>query len=717
MAEGAALSYFLELQAKLDQKSLAGVESAAKKFIEGLSSSLPPVLIKVGLDDSSLKKVEAQLKTIGVGSGGGNGSTAAADVRILNGIDDLKRATGRGGGGRSGGGESSEEKEAKQRFKFELAGASRSQIGRIGSALEAVFKEDEKAKLAVAYSGKGSGYKGEVSSKQDIAGLMSAISEQAASMEGAGTLGKLRVSGILDDLGAVSELIQEARTISGEIEASKPKKPPKSVAQKETDAEREARIEREANLRERNKQKSPFAQGWEQASRTQRGENPDIDWDRDRRLRAANAQWIKGQSEIDSTPEGARQKQFDQIYQRILPAYTTSAEAAAKATALQAQQNKKLRESVEGSIEPLSVAGRMFKAISEGGIRRGVAMGVSGALGGGPIASLVGGMTGAIASSLALPIAWAIGDAVMSVPKDLMKESEQRARVMAGGATPEEQAALDEMGNRGRRYWAAAVTGGDEIWRGIAEQLQDNKIPTGEIEDLANQLMALRGGSAGGNADIAQQYTEMRYRRTPETMRAFVESNRFVEQALMEMYGERLGISHLPVSAQKNALMQYIGPNIGVKDIETAMEIAVRDPKVHGRLEASAGSWLGGLQAAWQTVKHPLYGLSNPEGELYSSGGYPRTRGGPRGPHEFNPEPVASQFRWTSFSGLADQMQTMWSGAPPLIDNTNAVEKNTSALHRLMELIQGSGGGSTDGSVAWQNFFEGIVKGIVPNGN
>jgi hypothetical protein len=57
------------------------------------------------------------------------------------------------------------------------------------------------------------------------------------------------------------------------------------------------------------------------------------------------------------------------------------------------------------------------------------------------------------------------------------------------------------------------------------------------------------------------------------------------------------------------------------------------------------------------------------------------------------PDPHPSQYSWTSFSGMAEQMQMMWSGAP-IDNNTMAMQENTTALKENTVALAGGGGGS-----------------------
>lgn len=383
-------------------------------------------------------------------------------------------------------------------------------------------------------------------------------------------------------------------------------------------------------------------------------------------------------------------------------------------------ENRAAREFAENlrkTHEPLSAVGRMFKAISEGGIRRGVAMGVSGGLGGGPVAAMIGGFTGALASSLALPIAWALGNVIMQMPGMAVSRRESEARFRSAGRTPEEQAELEAIRRRGRGFWAAESPDGVNKWMKSAEALQDVGIRGPQLERTMNRLTALSHGAAGGGAAQVENYAEMVRTHTPESRWAMIEGNVQIENALYKMYRDQVpGLRSDKVEFRRAALKRLVDSRrIGNEDIDTAMELAANDPLMKRRLESTAQSMGGGWRNVKDTVaeevSHPLDTidkLGNPMrmfGTAYerlkmfagllgigtsdtSAKNIPGLEGTaePGGGYKFHPERGISRYSWSSASGLAEQMQMMWSGVP-IVDATVRSADSLSNIDKKMDAL------------------------------
>lgn len=150
--------------------------------------------------------------------------------------------------------------------------------------------------------------------------------------------------------------------------------------------EAEERREREATIRLQGKQKSPFAQGWEQAAAKQRGESPDVDWDRNRRLIRSNEAWIKSQTAAT------------QVTQKNTKVATEHGEETKKAS-------KKMTDYE-----------RAVSSLESGHQKNALALLASKAFGGGLMGGFAGSMVGAIGASIMMPLAWKIGDLVTSIP-------------------------------------------------------------------------------------------------------------------------------------------------------------------------------------------------------------------------------------------------------------------------------------------------------------
>jgi hypothetical protein len=473
--------------------------------------------------------------------------------------------------------------------------------------------------------------------------------------------------------------------------------------------------------------------------------------------------------------------------------------AAANATALWTEHIRKYNVQVEKAKSGGAAAGAtpwelMMHGFRQGGIRRGVAMGVTGGLEnlgvGASAASLIGGFTGALASSLVLPIAWALGNAIMNIPKTISEEVDwrrytqtlgARAASPAGGKAWNEQAAL-------ARQWAERFNvgpknePGDELIVDLMQKYQSTgrAIAPGDTAAEAERAKRARlvasqmvGLGLGSNATVEEAGNVARAlgdldNGDVDTARKQLLSLPWLREKWMERH-KNLGRRFLREKTLDNLLglpNDALRPGSATTPEEIhnlIQDVVATDPRVQGEIThqnqqtrilnshwAPPGGWmkqfgvpdetqlpwdaqryLANAQMYFQSMRErnqtptdadvstaragwgraPARGISGlwSDRELEVTDtqkkmleDYARGVAGGKVPlpgfdkPDQTPAPanMPSQYSWTSFSGLAEQMQMMWSGAP--VDamqqsavSLNNIDKNIESLLNVLNITRG----------------------------
>ena len=467
---------------------------------------------------------------------------------------------------------------------------------------------------------------------------------------------------------------------------------------------------------------------------------------------------------------------------------------------------KKLKETEEA----LTPVERMFSLIGQGQLRRGVAVGVTGMLGGGKAAELMGGFSGTLASSLFLPLSWALGNAIASIPATVGDRVQWQRKT----EVPSAMASTDW----GAENWRTAVSDSREYWgqfrsadkaekmsdvimdAAVAAKLAGPAIMPGDI--TGEEAMAKRVGSylnQGAALHIAGIMPTSEY----AAMMSEMDTVNGVDAARKKflsipIFGNawkqaRIDEKMNPLSADL-ALKQGLGtPQSMLSDIEKrtgqvdstsvtalkelAQQVVRMDPRISGVIEQQSNQWRLSPRRNWffrdasnlnadeedyldrmqryqvklsttdfddtdkrtairkdmaRYKQFETVGVSKEEsiGTIdqhqhapvltparaaaldriaeAEAGDYRRLPGMGYGPQHETTTNARSDYQWTSFAGLAEQMQTMWSGALPVdITNERLADVNTTMKH-LDDTIQGA---KTGGSVI-PTWFHSLLPGI-----
>lgn len=539
------------------------------------------------------------------------------------------------------------------------------------------------------------------------------------------------------------------------------------------------------------------AESWAQAARERQARDSlrSIERDRDaadKKRVASLRENIRSRLAAEPARDGPgdmRRSRWTSDYNYASSRGASGPEAFEYATLRAAKGAEEFRKQFTELKEPLSGFGRMMKAIGEGGIRRGVAVGITEGLGGGAMAQMLGGFGGAFASSLVLPLAWALGNLVMNLPKTVAGEvgAQRYAEtllVRAQGGKQGGGKAWQEETAKTRRWAGQFWLGNDEKWGDTAVQefvgayqmAGPQPKNTEEEMSLARRanLAAAQGIalSAGASAhvkpgDLGQLAVAMRDLDTANVDRAreYFMNQSWVQDEWLKRHakGDKPEIALARMQeALKNPQSTYtrIYKNTGAvsatsrEEIQDIIQSVSAEQRVQGVLQQqseqtrmpwnqrggmglfpdvttlpnaeqhyievykrllnrkgqlSASQYAQELQQLrkWGSEKYPesLFEAKPPNltrermAELERYGGYesdvsshPALQARDRNAEFRTP----SQYSWTSFSGLAEQMQMMWSGAPSLetsaeklsnvADKLNAFADKTNDPHILNDL-------------------------------
>jgi hypothetical protein len=371
---------------------------------------------------------------------------------------------------------------------------------------------------------------------------------------------------------------------------------------------------------------------------------------------------------------------------------------------------------------------KMWHAIGQGGIRRGVAIGVSGGLEsmgmGSAAAAGIGGFTGALASSLILPLAWAMGNALMALPGKVLTERERLAK-FTGGGTPEQKNSLEQIWSTKSLLHATIDATGKEKWINTAMQLQEVGKSPAEIAKWSDALMRIGMQESGTSPEqLAAHFARAEEVHDPKDVVALLQS-RAIRTAAISQHKKFFG--RMSPESQEKWLMQMAEQRtFGYKDIELAIEEAQNNATLAGREEASRRSGAGWLRAAQEGMIQMASGEGNPANaraamdnaesalrrkrepsffdspyqaykkardksaptqqdyrtQLWTHGlaendeniaelqrrmgyappGSPTGAPGSTKQQDFHPNYIGSQYQFAGFSQFAEQMQMLWSG-------------------------------------------------------
>jgi hypothetical protein len=446
---------------------------------------------------------------------------------------------------------------------------------------------------------------------------------------------------------------------------------------------------------------------------------------------------------------------------------------------------KDYEDKAKKAVEPTSWIAKAWDTIGAGGIRRGVAQlttgGLEGMLGeGSKVAAAGGAMTGALVSSLALPIAWAVGNAIAKIPSqigaavDWRRENQELSARAGGGLAGEEwkqQAGLLKA-SVGYLYGDKGTAMYSDIDKMMAVYQTTGAMNPNQIEEARQAANASFTAALLNAAKLEQSpltLIEQIKRATTgtgeERQGAMQElGNRYYihEGLVKEALRGRSGVgAEILAEGEVKARLGYFPGMPGAYDVNhllfIAEEQAKKDARVKGIFEKQMGEFHSGgsggffpsldantlpaNERGWITgrreelKKYGPGGLYGPGGrfESWGKGGVPEPKttlrndanaqiytiqedriavleaiargqvtpaaGGGIGKFPFGTEDVKTrggmpaEYNWTSFSGMAEQMQMMWSGAP-IDNNTMAMQENTTALKENTVALAGGGGGS-----------------------
>jgi hypothetical protein len=639
MADKEGLSQYITLVARFDA-------TQAKASLTSMLAELTtyaeqhPLLIPVKFDTAG---AQAQLDAIGKGGGGGNGhggGGGSSAARAAAAADKLRQAEGGGGGGGHGG------RQKGTSFGLDVGGWSSAQIESLRAPLSDLMArtnkkgEDLAGRLNIRATGKGSSFSLSAATGRETD---DAISELLR-LHGQGLSSKAKISGTvkgqadLDDLMAVISAANKANAPAAK--AAKPKAEPKPDY---------------ASYAPR-----PFSLEEEQANRRQA--------------------WVR----------------------QALVGGADPAKAEAYAAKMAALELQRLGKVINQVLEPLGIWKQMLHDIGQGRIRPGVAKATTGGLKKlmgvaegeeSAIASGVGAMSGGIVSSLALPIAWAIGNAIMALPGMILDRRESSGRFRAGGRNAADSEAFAAMEREKRRYWEGVHSGGGEAWVKGAEYLQDANMSPRQISETMDRLSTIAQGSAGAGPAMAQMYAEMERLHNPASRFGMVMGNPALQDQIMRNHPEIFG--HLAPQFREQKLAELLNTGmLGNRDIELTTEQVAEQQRIKNRVAANAGSGMGLIRGFWEDLGHRI-AHPNETDEEAARTGLTAFAGPPEAipqrdnvlrdaeAQKFHPELMGSNYSWSgNFSGLAEQMQSMWSGAP-----ATAMETTADTLGRIETIL------------------------------
>jgi len=460
-----------------------------------------------------------------------------------------------------------------------------------------------------------------------------------------------------------------------------------------------------------------------------------------------------------------------------------------------AAEAQRLTERFRRLREPLGTFQEGLRTIGQGGWRRGTAQIVTGALGGGAMAELIGGFMGGVTSAIALPIAWAIGNALMNIPKFASQEVDWQRYVQSLGARA--------TGPRGSKEWNETTaklrhfagqyylgSGKNEAWgsdaildmAGQYQEVASRRLVPGDVageqdrirymEQAALNTMAL---GLGPNARVQKPgefmaaMADLKYGDTDKARNALLSQNSWIREAWFKRHeneGPRWVLEGRLASALKTPQTTadnytrrtgriLAGSREEIEDI--IQHEAATSPYVTGEMRHQTemfrkwprGGWgmlpdvatlqgkersyveqlrgledrtdtkTGKIKPSWfdmpgrrlnppsfedERKKLRDWAMSEPLGlglmpkrtQEYHKGLTPqriaeleRLARGEATPSTLYKDSnrktdlvTPSQYNWTSFAGLAEQMQQMWSGAP-----VDAMQTAATTLGRIETIL------------------------------
>jgi hypothetical protein len=360
-------------------------------------------------------------------------------------------------------------------------------------------------------------------------------------------------------------------------------------------------------------------------------------------------------------------------------------------------------ENLEKSSKAIGKWDKAWGSFSQGAFRRGGAQLFSAAFGDTALAKVTGGFAGSILSAVALPIGWKIGDAILNALPNILANAEtlsvlkaRGGQGMLGGETErrvlQTRAIFSEVPDSKEKLAAA--------WRPF------QAVGIHPKESAEGAIRAMMVGNLEGvePARIAEAEVKLRNEMTLEAGLAYIRTS---EQAQQRM-ARRLGVDitrpywkdvlEYRVRAGGRGLKEsdFLDVMAGVAGSEEAKEALFAHGGALGKLRGIGGRLSDALatDAARRVLSdhEPIRklvagatGKQGDSGDLWA----------------------LKQYQFTSGTGFAESMQTGWSGAPPMVDNTNAVKELTDAVKA--ETASRAGGGDSGQWGGWLSFAGGGV--------
>jgi hypothetical protein len=475
----------------------------------------------------------------------------------------------------------------------------------------------------------------------------------------------------------------------------------------------------------------------------------------------ADADWKAG---IEASPEYQR----EQTMERIRHQYRLFQGDPAKEEEHVAKKWKELRESMLGIKEPIDWLKEGFNTIGQGAWRRGAAQIATGALGESPAAAIIGGLVGGITSSIALPIVWAIGNALMQLPQHISERIDWERYVGSIGARAGKGGDSKLSGKEWNKQagivenFFGSIYGDKHEWLrtkvpGMFLEYQATGMNPGNPEQAARASMVaglleaggletdsigmmrvmklLETGTSGQKAEAMSQLAGRGY--IHGRLISDIIKRRRLSGPLAEYYAEEFlkkELSLPPGTTVANTPEHY----------SYLLEQAAQDERVKGELEMQRRQSRLTPEMGWSNLlfgptaismpankrefvemmsiiekakREGKKGILNPEEDrlfrpiisFEQAESYAKRRAITRGLSEDDIkelEKIAtakggsfekflsrsdvttrdimpSQYQWASFSGLAEQMQMMWSGAP-----ADAMERSANTLDNIQAILE-----------------------------
>lgn len=487
---------------------------------------------------------------------------------------------------------------------------------------------------------------------------------------------------------------------------------------------------------------TPFARGWAKAEAAQRGESPDVDWDRNRRLIRSNEAWIKSQT-----------------------ASTQITQAQTKVAKEHVAETKKYGEETKKAAGRMSEWDRALSSLSSGHQKNAMALIASTAMGGGWVGGALGSMVGALGAALVMPLVWKIGDAILRAPEKIQENIDFKRYEALVGAGAGGGASGEAWKRRvspmawffEHTYGASTEKPLDTVFKDVlgsyqrhGRQLTDQDLEAshGVGASLMATLLHAGGGLEKDPAQIAAAFKDLEFgdAKAQQAAMSLLMNRSYIRQPLTDQlaaqygggpYGKVLADAYID---RRLALYPGMG-GFDVGDMAGYYRQAAMSPRVKGVIESQRGwtHWSPGQGYGRLALGDSELGLTDNErkyaslmSRLYANdrkdiGTLPwlkeqsalktdyeegRTGLGGTDPrlaisvrrqaqidqaakgfkNDWSDLPWLdekksqgagpSRFQFTSFAGLAETMQQMWGGVPVMesAKSLASIEKSMATL-------------------------------------